>query len=228
MERKYSNLIHLQVTTTGVYIIRVIIQQSGTANHWFVVRVYFHVVRSGHGAYRTLATAIFGIPRSVQPQLSVLQIHAMQFRNCKFTRIASSWDLNARKYVRPYRLSKLANYKWRLLGYDTMLSADHRVSQQKNTVIFNTLTMGAAGISERRYTQTCCRQIVTGLIYFPTKIIFAVCWIRDSNSGKDKGFVSSPKRTWLWGPPNLLLDGYQGSFPGGKGTGAWSWPLTSI
>jgi hypothetical protein len=26
----------------------------------------------------------------------------------------------------------------------------------------------------------------------------------------------------LWGPPNLLYDGYWGLFPGGKAAGAWS------
>jgi hypothetical protein len=31
----------------------------------------------------------------------------------------------------------------------------------------------------------------------------------------------------LWGPPNLLSNGYQGSFPRGKAAGAWSLPLTS-
>jgi hypothetical protein len=31
----------------------------------------------------------------------------------------------------------------------------------------------------------------------------------------------------LWGPPNLLYNGYQELFPGGKAAGAWSWPLTS-
>jgi hypothetical protein len=26
----------------------------------------------------------------------------------------------------------------------------------------------------------------------------------------------------LWGPPSLLFNGYQGSFPGGKAVGAWN------
>jgi len=32
----------------------------------------------------------------------------------------------------------------------------------------------------------------------------------------------------LWGPPSLLSIGYRGSFPSGKGSGAWIWPLTCI
>jgi hypothetical protein len=31
----------------------------------------------------------------------------------------------------------------------------------------------------------------------------------------------------LWGPPNLLSNGYQWLFPGGKAAGTQSWPLTS-
>jgi hypothetical protein len=31
----------------------------------------------------------------------------------------------------------------------------------------------------------------------------------------------------LWGPPNVLPNGYRGLFPGGKAARAWSWPLTS-
>jgi len=30
------------------------------------------------------------------------------------------------------------------------------------------------------------------------------------------------------GPPSLLSSGYRSSFPRGKATGSWSWPLTSI
>jgi hypothetical protein len=34
-------------------------------------------------------------------------------------------------------------------------------------------------------------------------------------------------RRTLWGPPNLLSNGYQGHFPRGKAAGACSWLLTS-
>jgi hypothetical protein len=38
---------------------------------------------------------------------------------------------------------------------------------------------------------------------------------------------SSPRRPdRLWGPPNILSNGYRDSFLGGKAAGAWSWPLT--
>jgi hypothetical protein len=40
--------------------------------------------------------------------------------------------------------------------------------------------------------------------------------------------ITSPCRPdMLWGPPNLLYNGYRELFPGGKAAGAWSWPLTS-
>jgi hypothetical protein len=38
-------------------------------------------------------------------------------------------------------------------------------------------------------------------------------------------FPCRPHR--LWGPPNLLSNGYRGCFLGGKAAGTWSWPLTS-
>jgi hypothetical protein len=39
---------------------------------------------------------------------------------------------------------------------------------------------------------------------------------------------TSPRRSdRLWGPPNLLFNGYRGSVLGGKAAGAWNWPLTS-
>jgi hypothetical protein len=47
--------------------------------------------------------------------------------------------------------------------------------------------------------------------------------------GRSKKFFSTPQRPdQLWGPPSLLCNGYQGSFPEGKAAGAWSWPLASI
>jgi hypothetical protein len=40
--------------------------------------------------------------------------------------------------------------------------------------------------------------------------------------------ITSPYRPdRLWGPPNLLYNGYRELFPGCKAAGAWSWPLTS-
>jgi hypothetical protein len=40
--------------------------------------------------------------------------------------------------------------------------------------------------------------------------------------------ITSPCRPdRLWGPTNLLYNGYRELFPGGKAAGAWSWPLTS-
>jgi len=41
-------------------------------------------------------------------------------------------------------------------------------------------------------------------------------------------FSSPPHPHRLSGPPSLLSNGYQCSFPSGKAVGAWSWPLTSI
>jgi hypothetical protein len=35
------------------------------------------------------------------------------------------------------------------------------------------------------------------------------------------------KATGSWGPPSLLSNGYHGTFPGYKASGAWSYPLTS-
>jgi len=42
-----------------------------------------------------------------------------------------------------------------------------------------------------------------------------------------QGFSSPSRPHWLWGPPSPLSSGYEGSFPGVKAAGAWSWPLTS-
>jgi hypothetical protein len=42
------------------------------------------------------------------------------------------------------------------------------------------------------------------------------------------GIFTSPCRPdRLWGPPNLLYNGYLELFPWGNAAGAWSWPLTS-
>jgi hypothetical protein len=46
---------------------------------------------------------------------------------------------------------------------------------------------------------------------------------------KGKWFLSTPQPPYrLWGPLNLLSNGYRGSFPEGKEVGEWSWSLTSI
>jgi len=39
-------------------------------------------------------------------------------------------------------------------------------------------------------------------------------------------FSSPPRPERLRGPPNLLSNGYQVLFPGGKEAGAWSWSLS--
>jgi hypothetical protein len=35
--------------------------------------------------------------------------------------------------------------------------------------------------------------------------------------GRDKNFLFSTSCNWLWGPHNLLSNGYRGFFPGGGG-----------
>jgi len=53
---------------------------------------------------------------------------------------------------------------------------------------------------------------------------------RVSISRQEQGycFSSPPRPDRLWGPPNLLPNGYRGSSHGGEAAEAWSWPLTSI
>jgi len=48
--------------------------------------------------------------------------------------------------------------------------------------------------------------------------------------GTMKGFLSFflPSSEKIWGPPSSYLMCIVGSFPGGKATGEWSWPITSI
>jgi hypothetical protein len=51
----------------------------------------------------------------------------------------------------------------------------------------------------------------------------ATCYGLDSRGsipGRGKLFLFYPQRPdWLWGPPNLLFNGYRGSFPGLKRPG---------
>jgi len=52
------------------------------------------------------------------------------------------------------------------------------------------------------------------------------CWatgwmIEGLSPGRGWEFFSlSPYPAWLWGPPSLLSNGYQASFPGGKAAGS--------
>jgi len=43
-----------------------------------------------------------------------------------------------------------------------------------------------------------------------------------------KKFFSPKGPHWLWGPPNLLFNGYWELFPRYKAANAWSWRVTSI
>ena len=47
--------------------------------------------------------------------------------------------------------------------------------------------------------------------------------LRGSNLGGGQIFRTRPNQ--LWGPPNLLHNGYR-VFPGGKAAGVWRWPPT--
>ena len=49
--------------------------------------------------------------------------------------------------------------------------------------------------------------------------------VQGSNTGGGEIFRTSPDR--LWGPLNLLYNGYR-VFPGGKAAGAWRWPPTHL
>jgi hypothetical protein len=61
----------------------------------------------------------------------------------------------------------------------------------------------------------------------------AIAYGPDDQSVEVKGTVGSRSLTspyrpdQLWGSPNLLSNGYWGSFPGGKPAVALRWPLTS-
>jgi hypothetical protein len=73
--------------------------------------------------------------------------------------------------------------------------------------------------------------------YDYSQSLWACCSLEDcSYNIKVVGFrgpvgsriFSSPRRPDRFcGPPNLLSNGYRGSYPGGKATGTRSWPLTS-
>jgi hypothetical protein len=53
-------------------------------------------------------------------------------------------------------------------------------------------------------------------------------WMGFDSGRSWDSFSSPPHPDRLWAPLSLLPYGYRSFFPGGKATGAWSWPLTSI
>jgi hypothetical protein len=64
-----------------------------------------------------------------------------------------------------------------------------------------------------------------------------VCTVTRQHAGQQmshnlipiRGKTSSPSPRhpdWFWGPPSLLINGYQGLFTRGKAATAWSWPLS--
>jgi hypothetical protein len=82
------------------------------------------------------------------------------------------------------------------------------------------------------------RNHVNALVIPDVGVVQSVQWLcyRPGNWGSvpDRGndcllaFVSPPRPDRLRGPPTLLCSGYRGYYAGGKATGAWSWPLTSM
>jgi len=51
-------------------------------------------------------------------------------------------------------------------------------------------------------------------------------WTMGCTTGEFFPSLLRPDR--LWGPPNLLINGFMCSFSGNKAAGAWSWPFAFI
>jgi hypothetical protein len=66
------------------------------------------------------------------------------------------------------------------------------------------------------------------VVNIATVIRLPVCLsvVRISAGARVFHFTNGP--VWLWGQPNLLLNGYRDCFPGGKAAWAWGWSLTSV
>jgi hypothetical protein len=102
---------------------------------------------------------------------------------------------------------------------------------------------GRKGVCVRASLEVCSLTVQTASLLFNAHSLRYVhddSWINDALWAGRSGFYgsipgggweffsSTPRPERLWGPPNLLSNGYQRLFPWGEAAGAWSWPLTSI